>query len=241
MKIFNLLLALGLQVLTINAFAMGSRLITEGDITVTKAFVAKDTENKNQRATGKKAVFPVGTFKFSVSSSSREQPRPSCIPLVSCGYKDPVYVPYLSLTASKYDKKLQQYVAIASTEFVASGTSLKDGTYAYYGKNTKQPFNIFIKESSYDKKENYTSEKEECEVELYRRSGGYYYGGGTTYGIGKQVVRRHDDVTITNVQAKITDAVTNQVIATFKGSREFRRSEIDSTGECILNANSQND
>jgi hypothetical protein len=239
MNIFNLVLILGLQVLTVNAFAMGGRLITEGEIVVTKSFVAKETENKNARATGKKAVFPVGKYKFSVNSVSREVPRGSCIPLVSCGYKEPEYVGYLNLVAKKYDKKIEQYVPFASVDFVASSTPLKDDTYAYYGKNTKQPFNIFLKETRAEKKENYTSAKEECEVELYRKSG-YYYGGGTVYGVGTQTVNRHDEVEVTTVSAKITDAATNEVIANFKGSREYRSSQVDGTGECHLNVNQNN-
>lgn len=138
------------------------------------------------------------------------------------------------LLGCKGDRAWVRYVSINGVSFAVKSTPLKDGTIAYYAKDTKQSFNMFLKRTESERKGNYTNGYEQCEVPLYRNSGGYY-NSSTVYGIGSQLIHRYERIVLTKFSVKISDAASNKVIAVYNGFQESRTSEIDSAGECVLN------
>lgn len=230
----KILLMIVLQLIGFSAMAMGQRNFAVGEIEVTQAFTAKETKDRATKTTGAKMVFPKGKYKFSIGSYGEERKKKCSV--FGCDDKiDMVY--YMNLGMRKWDAKEEQWMPFGSIAFVSGqGRLLKDGTYAEYGKDMNQSFNVFTKSSQSEWNEKYTESFEDCEVPLYRNTG--YYGGGRVYGLGRQKVKRHERVSRTSYTIKITDVATNNVIATFKGINEndYRKSVVDSQGECKLNA-----
>lgn len=234
-----LALTISFSALSAHAYWWGS-YTTKGVLTVTKPFTIKRTvKYKADKLDQQVITLAPGAYRISVLSSNYNESA-GCLPMIYCSEgKD---VSYLEIAFLKKNGEVARAI-----EFKADSENLKGKGPFYDAKKMRQSFNIFEKSSSSTKSVNYhTVNDEYCEVDEYSVSGGggglfYGYGDRTISAIGVKTTHKHDDVTTTVVNMKFTDAATNEVIASYAGSRDDTQSDIlDSEGKCRLNRNHDN-
>jgi hypothetical protein len=124
------------------------------------------------------------------------------------------------------------YLPNKYVHMVVKPTKLKDGRVAYYGKDSKQAFNIYMKQTEEVRNDNYREQIQGCQIPI-----SYNEREGTTYGYGEQKVHLHDEITTIRVTATFTNLSADRNLAVYRGLVESAEEKTDSKEKCRLNIN----